>query len=84
MRFDVGAHLVCAFNLVPESTSGAPEVRPYGKQVSFATYTRESPSTASLRLRRPGRRRIASYSRPSTRRPVSEIICGVHCGSHTM
>ena len=28
--------------------------------------------------------RICDYSIPSTFRPVSEIICGVHCGSHTM
>jgi len=27
--FAVGAHLACALNLVPESTSGAHEVRPY-------------------------------------------------------
>ena len=47
----VGAHLVCALNLVSEITSGAHEVRPYGKQFSFATEERESPSTASFRLR---------------------------------
>ena len=52
MQSDVGAHLVCARNLVPESISGAHEVRPYGRQFSFATYERESHSTASFRLTR--------------------------------
>ena len=50
---DGGAHLVCVLNLVPESTAGAHEVRPYGNQFGFATYARESHSTATLRFRRP-------------------------------
>ena len=49
MQFDLGAHLVCALKLVPESKSGAHEVRPYGKQFSFAAYARESHATASFR-----------------------------------
>ena len=40
MQFDVGRTFLCALNLVPESTSGAHEVRPYGKQFSFAIYER--------------------------------------------
>ena len=44
MQPDVGAHLVCALNLVPETNSGAHEVRPYGNQFSFATYAQESHS----------------------------------------
>ena len=40
MQSDVGAHLVCALNLVSEGNSGAHEVRPYGEQFGFATYER--------------------------------------------
>jgi len=50
MQSDGGAHLVCARNLVSESTPGAHEVRPYGKPFSFAIYARASDSTASFRL----------------------------------
>jgi len=50
MPSDAGADPVCALNLVPEGTSGAREVRPYGKRFSCATYERASHSTASFRL----------------------------------
>ena len=59
MQSDGGARLVRALNLVPESTSGAHEVRPYAKPFSFATFARESHSTASFRLKEErGKRRM--------------------------
>ena len=50
MQSDGGTHLVGAFNLVPDSISGAHEVRPYGKQFSFATYGLASHATELARL----------------------------------